>query len=101
MTYDMLLKAVWGPNGSSDNQILRVNMANIRRKIEQNPAEPQFILRRSAWATGWWKATEPQWLAGLRTAAANRNIFSRFFKILWKRHTLSGSAGRLSNRKDL
>ncbi len=43
LTYDMLLKAVWGPNGSSDNQILRVNMANIRRKIEENPAAPKFI----------------------------------------------------------
>ncbi len=43
LTYDMLLKAVWGPNGSSDNQILRVNMANIRRKIEENPGEPKFI----------------------------------------------------------
>lgn len=43
LTYDMLLKAVWGPNGSSDNQILRVNMANIRRKIEENPGKPQFI----------------------------------------------------------
>ena len=43
LTYDMLLKAVWGPNGSSDNQILRVNMANIRRKIEENPGEPQYI----------------------------------------------------------
>ena len=39
----MLLKAVWGPNGSSDPQILRVNMANIRRKIEENPGKPQFI----------------------------------------------------------
>lgn len=43
LTYDMLLKAVWGPNGSGDNQILRVNMANIRRKIEENPGQPQFI----------------------------------------------------------
>lgn len=43
LTYDMLLKAVWGPNGSNDNQILRVNMANIRRKIEENPGKPQFI----------------------------------------------------------
>ena len=25
-------------------QLLRVNMANIRRKLEQNPAEPQYIL---------------------------------------------------------
>ena len=43
LTYDMLLKAVWGPNGSSDNQILRVNMANIRRKIGKNPAEPEYL----------------------------------------------------------
>ena len=26
-----------------DNQILRVNMANIRRKMEKNPAEPVYI----------------------------------------------------------
>ena len=28
----------------NDNKILRVNMANIRRKIEPNPAEPTYIL---------------------------------------------------------
>ena len=27
----------------NDNRILRVNMANIRRKIEKNPAQPQYI----------------------------------------------------------
>ena len=27
-----------------NNQILRVNMANIRRKLEANPADPQFII---------------------------------------------------------
>ncbi len=27
----------------TDNRILRVNMANIRRKIEKNPAQPQYI----------------------------------------------------------
>ena len=26
-----------------DNSILRVNMAHIRRKLEQNPAEPQYV----------------------------------------------------------
>ena len=25
------------------NQILRVNMANIRRKLKKNPAEPEYI----------------------------------------------------------
>ena len=34
---------MWGPYGSSSNQILRVNMANIRRKIEKNPAEPEYL----------------------------------------------------------
>ena len=29
---------------SRDNQILRVNVANIRRKIEKNPAQPRYIL---------------------------------------------------------
>lgn len=32
-----------GPRASGDNQILRVNMANIRRKIEKNPAEPEYL----------------------------------------------------------
>ena len=38
------MKNIWGPYSSSDNQILRVNMANIRRKLKENPAEPQYIL---------------------------------------------------------
>jgi len=43
LTYDYLIREIWGPNKAYDNQILRVNMANIRRKIETNPAEPQYI----------------------------------------------------------
>ena len=43
LTYDYLIKELWGPSARSDNQILRVNMANIRRKIEKSPAEPQYI----------------------------------------------------------
>ena len=43
LTYDHILKNVWGPTSNGDNQILRVNMANIRRKIEKNPADPQYI----------------------------------------------------------
>ena len=34
---------LWGPRAGGDNQILRVNMANIRRKIEENPAEPRYL----------------------------------------------------------
>ena len=43
MTYDYIIKEIWGPNMKNDNRILRVNMANIRRKIEKKPAEPQYI----------------------------------------------------------
>lgn len=44
VTYSSILKNVWGPNmNEDDNKILRVNMANIRRKIEPNPAEPIYI----------------------------------------------------------
>jgi two-component system KDP operon response regulator KdpE len=43
LTYDFILKEIWGPYADTDNQILRVNMANIRRKLEANPAEPHYI----------------------------------------------------------
>jgi len=44
LTYDFILEHVWGPySGNSSNQILRVNMANIRRKLRENPSEPKYI----------------------------------------------------------
>ncbi len=43
LTYDTIMKEIWGPHIKNDNKILRVNMANIRRKIEKHPAEPEFI----------------------------------------------------------
>jgi len=43
LTYDFIIRELWGPKARTDNQILRVNMANIRRKIEKNPAEPEYI----------------------------------------------------------
>ena len=43
LTYETIIREIWGPNAGSDNRILRVNMANIRRKIEKNPAQPEYI----------------------------------------------------------
>ena len=43
ITYASILSNVWGPYADNDNKILRVNMANIRRKIEEDPAQPQYI----------------------------------------------------------
>lgn len=43
LTHDFIVKRVWGPY-SNNNQTLRVNMANIRRKLEADPAKPRYIL---------------------------------------------------------
>ena len=43
MTYRSILRELWGPSASTDNKILRVHMASIRRKIEPNPNEPRYI----------------------------------------------------------
>lgn len=44
LTYKQMLRELWGPSASSDNKILRVHMANIRRKLEPNPDEPKYII---------------------------------------------------------
>jgi len=43
LTYDFIMKELWGPGSLGDNKILRVNMANIRRKIETNTTAPRYI----------------------------------------------------------
>lgn len=43
LTYTHIMNSIWGPYMDSNNQILRVNMANIRRKLEKNPALPQYV----------------------------------------------------------
>ncbi len=43
LTYSSIMQNVWGPYVDNCNKILRVNMANIRRKIEKNPGDPQYI----------------------------------------------------------
>ncbi|MDR3263962.1 MAG: response regulator transcription factor [Clostridiales bacterium] len=43
LTHDFIVKEIWGPY-TNEVQALRVNMANIRRKLEENPAEPKYIV---------------------------------------------------------
>lgn len=43
LTYKAIIRELWGPTASSDNKILRVHMAGIRRKLEPNPNEPRYI----------------------------------------------------------
>lgn len=44
LTYDFMIKSIWGPYATCDAQILRVNMGNIRRKIEREPSYPEYIV---------------------------------------------------------
>ncbi|MCB8817535.1 response regulator [Desulfosporosinus shakirovi] len=44
LTHKFILDEIWGAFSGNDTQSLRVFMANIRRKIEKEPAQPRYIL---------------------------------------------------------
>jgi len=44
LTHRQVLRQVWGPNYESEYHLLRVNISNLRRKIEPDPARPQYIV---------------------------------------------------------
>jgi two-component system KDP operon response regulator KdpE len=44
ITRRTLLQAVWGPQYASEDQYLYVLIGNLRRKIEQNPSRPHYLL---------------------------------------------------------
>jgi two-component system KDP operon response regulator KdpE len=44
MTHTVLLQRVWGPEYRNELDYLRVFIRRLRRKIEPDPAEPQYIL---------------------------------------------------------
>jgi two-component system, OmpR family, KDP operon response regulator KdpE len=44
LTHRQLLRTVWGAAYESETHILRVNVSNLRRKIERDPAQPQHII---------------------------------------------------------
>ena len=44
LTHRALLGEVWGPGYEDDTQVLRVHVANLRRKIESEPGRPRYIV---------------------------------------------------------
>ncbi|MDK9718933.1 MAG: response regulator [Trichlorobacter sp.] len=44
VTHNMILSQVWGEAGSSQQQVLRVTISNLRYKIEPNPARPRYLI---------------------------------------------------------
>ncbi|HEY1274249.1 MAG TPA: response regulator transcription factor [Thermoleophilaceae bacterium] len=43
MTHATLLREVWGPAYEDDTQVLRVHVANLRKKLEPEPGRPRYI----------------------------------------------------------
>jgi two-component system KDP operon response regulator KdpE len=43
MTHATLLREVWGPAYEDDTQVLRVHIANLRKKLEPEPSRPRYI----------------------------------------------------------
>lgn len=44
LTHHQLIQAVWGGGNIADSHLLRVNVSNLRRKIEQDPLRPRHII---------------------------------------------------------
>jgi len=44
LTHHQLLREVWGPGYEHEKHLLRVNISNLRGKLEDEPARPQIIL---------------------------------------------------------
>lgn len=43
LSNDFILKSVWGPRTDSNTGILRVNITNLRRKLESNSEYPKYL----------------------------------------------------------
>ena len=52
MTAEQILTEVWGEEYSCEYQILRTHIGRLRRKIEDDAADPLFILTESG--VGYW-----------------------------------------------
>jgi two-component system KDP operon response regulator KdpE len=48
LTHRQILREVWGPEHASDTHYVRVHMAELRKKIEVDPAHPRWLVTEPA-----------------------------------------------------
>jgi two-component system KDP operon response regulator KdpE len=48
LTHRQILREVWGPSYVSQEHYVRVHMGNLRRKLEDDPAQPKHLLTETA-----------------------------------------------------
>ena len=44
LTHQHLIRSVWGSSIGVESHLLRVNISNLRRKIEADPARPRYVV---------------------------------------------------------
>ena len=47
LTHSLILKEIWGPGSTENSQYLRVFIGQLRKKIEDNPSQPEMIITES------------------------------------------------------
>lgn len=47
LTHQFLLRVIWGPGYINQSQYLRVFLAQLRKKIENDPNRPKYLLTES------------------------------------------------------
>jgi two-component system KDP operon response regulator KdpE len=48
LTHRQILRDVWGPSHVEHDHYVRIYMGNLRRKLEQDPAQPRYLLTETA-----------------------------------------------------
>ena len=72
VTQKQLLQDVWGPAYGSESNYLRVYVAQLRRKLEQEPSRPRTSSPNQAWATASRPNPMPGAAPGRRSPAQTR-----------------------------
>ena len=44
LTHDQILRRIWGSAHAEQQNVLRVNIRNLRQKIEEDPSRPRYIV---------------------------------------------------------
>jgi two-component system KDP operon response regulator KdpE len=47
LTHRFILKEIWGPSSTENSQYLRVFIGQLRKKIEDDPSRPEFLVTES------------------------------------------------------
>ncbi len=63
---------MWGPSRVESSHYLRIYMGQLRHKLEENPANPRFLLTEIG--VGYRLMVEQSWLGTSRACVSCRNL---------------------------